>query len=180
MEEKGLPGSNSAWHLIRFGHWPSCSFLWWFNGRRWGTRCSLCVLYWSFLSRPQWRRLDTMCEMFQMGEHTLCWCWGRFCLWVCQGYTLFCSYFVSFVLVFFCFVTIPCVFCVNYSPPQIRCTHLPKLWKRVHIIWGDESFIGTNFTPVFLSMICDIYITTVSSLIKLSFTFALKGFTTFS
>jgi len=26
MEEKGLPGSNSVWHSIRLGHWPSCSF----------------------------------------------------------------------------------------------------------------------------------------------------------
>ena len=84
-EEKGLPGSNSVWHLIGIGHWPSCSFRWRVDGGRWETRCWLCVLYWSFLSRPQWRRLDTMCEMFQMDAHTLCWYGGRFCLRACHG-----------------------------------------------------------------------------------------------
>jgi len=32
MEEKGLTGSNSVWHPIKFGHWPSCSFLQWCTG----------------------------------------------------------------------------------------------------------------------------------------------------
>ena len=51
-EESGLPGSNSVWHSIRFGHWPNCSFSWRFDRRR-GTRRWLWILYWSVLSRPQ-------------------------------------------------------------------------------------------------------------------------------
>jgi len=54
---EGLPRSNSVWHFISFEHKPSCSFRWWFDGRR-GARCWWCVLYWSFLWRPQWRRVD--------------------------------------------------------------------------------------------------------------------------
>jgi len=77
---EGLPGLNSVWHSIRFRHWPKCSFRWRFDKRR-GTRRWLCVLYWSFLWRPQCRRVETMCEIFQMGAHTLCWYGGRFCLW---------------------------------------------------------------------------------------------------
>jgi hypothetical protein len=78
------------------------------------------------------------------------------------------------------FVTIPCAFCENYSPPQIRRTHLPKLGTRVRLIWGDEDFTETNFTPIFLFIMYDIYVATLSSLIKLSFTCVLKRFTTFS
>jgi len=58
--------------------------------------------------------------------------------------------------------------------------HLPKLGTPVHLIWGDEPFTETNFTPVFLLIMYDIYVATVSSLIKLSFTCVLKSFTTFS
>ena len=123
---ESLPGSSSTWHLIRFEHRPSCSFRWWFDGRR-GTIRWLCVPYWSFLWRPQWRRVDTMCEIFQMGAHTVCWYEGRFCLWafseikavlflVCIPFT--CNFLKS--------VTILCAFCVNYSPPQIRNTCAPN------------------------------------------------------
>jgi hypothetical protein len=59
---------------IRFGHW-----------RGWGTRCWLCVVYWSLLWRPQLRRVGMMCEIFHMGAHTLWWYGRRFCLWACQG-----------------------------------------------------------------------------------------------
>jgi len=78
------------------------------------------------------------------------------------------------------FVTISCAFCENYLPPQIRHTHLPKLGTRVRLIWGDEAFTETNCTPVFLFIMYDIYVATVSSLIKISFTCVLKSFTTFS
>jgi len=70
-----LPGSNSVWQFIRFEHRPSCSLRWWFDGRS-GTIWWFCVLWW-----PQLRRVDTMCEIFQMGAHTVCWYGGRFCLW---------------------------------------------------------------------------------------------------
>jgi hypothetical protein len=94
-----------------------------FDGKRRGTRRWLCVLYWSFLWRPQWRRLDMMCEMFQMGAHTLCWYGGRFCLWDFSGINA-----VLFLVCILCIcnsinsVTILCAFCVNCSPPQIRNT----------------------------------------------------------
>jgi len=55
---------------IRSGHWSKCSFRWRFHGRR-GTGRWLCVVYWSFLWRPKWRRVDTMCKTFQVGAHTL-------------------------------------------------------------------------------------------------------------
>ena len=58
-------------------------------------------------------------------------------------------------------------------------TRPPKLGTRVRLIWGDEAFTETNFTPVFLFVMYDIYVATVSSLIKLSFTCDLKSFTTF-
>jgi hypothetical protein len=88
----------------------SCSYRWRFDGRRWVTRRWMCVLYWSFLWRPQWKRLDTMCEMFQMGAHILCWYGGRVCLWALSGINtvLFlvcviwiCSYFVN-IFYFLC------------------------------------------------------------------------------
>jgi len=50
----------------------------------------------------------------------------------------------------------------------------------VRLIWGDEAFTETNFAPIFLFIMYDIYVATVSSLIKLSFTCVLKSFTTFS
>ena len=93
-------------------------------------------LYWSFLRRPRWRRLDTMCEMFQMDEHTLCWCGGRFCLWAMSGINtdLFLFFIFCICIFFLYFVTIPCAFCENYLPPQnrraqIRNTCVPNLWR---------------------------------------------------
>jgi hypothetical protein len=45
MEEKGLSGSNSVWHFIRFGHRTGCSCRWRFDRRGWGgTRRSLCAV----------------------------------------------------------------------------------------------------------------------------------------
>jgi hypothetical protein len=68
---EGSPGSNSVWCFIKFEHWPNCSFRLWFDERR-GTRRWFCVLYRSVLWLPQWRRVDTMCEIFQMGAYTVC------------------------------------------------------------------------------------------------------------
>ena len=76
----------------------------------------------------------------------------------------------TLILYSLCFVTTPCAFRENYSPPQIRRTHLPKLGTPVCLIWVDEAFTETNFTPVFLSIMYDIYVATVSSLIKSNFT----------
>jgi len=63
---------------------------------------------------------------------------------------------------------------------SVKIIHLPKLGTSVRLIWGDEAFTEANFTPVFLFIIYDIYVATVSSLIKLSFTCVLNSFTTFS
>jgi hypothetical protein len=68
-----LPGSNSAWQSNRFGHWPSCSFRWRLDRRRWGTRSWLSVRYRPFVWRLQWRTVATMCKIFKSGAHTLCW-----------------------------------------------------------------------------------------------------------
>ena len=65
---------------ITFGHWPNCSIRWRSDRKR-GTRRWLRDLHRSFLWRSQCSRVDTMCEIFQMGAHTLCWYGGRFCLW---------------------------------------------------------------------------------------------------
>ena len=81
---------------------------------------------------------------------------------------------------FLYFVTIPCASRENYSPPQIRRTHHHKLGTRVRLMWGDEAFMETNFTPIFLFIMYDIYVATLSLSIKLSFTCVLKSFTTFS
>jgi hypothetical protein len=59
---------------------------------------------------------------------------------------------------FLSFVTILCVFCANYSPPQIRNTCVPK--------WGGEAFMKMNFTYPFLFVMYDVRTTAVSSLIK--------------
>ena len=93
---EGLPGSNSVCYFIKFESWPSCSFRLWFDGRR-GTRRWLRVLYWSFLWLPQWRRVDMMCEIFQVGAHTVCWYGGRFCLWALSGMNT-----VLFLVCIFC------------------------------------------------------------------------------
>ena len=55
-------------------------------------------------------------------------------------------------------ITILCAFCVNYS--------LPKLGTRVRLIRGCEDFTEKNLTHVFLFLIYDVHVTTVSSLIK--------------
>jgi len=62
----------------------------------------------------------------------------------------------------------------------VKITHLPKLGTLVRLIRGDEAFMETDFIAVFVFIMYDIYVATVSSLIKLSFTCVLKGFTTFS
>ena len=63
---------------------------------------------------------------------------------------------------------------------SVKIIHLPKLGTHVCLIWGDEAFMEMNFTPAFLFIMHDIYVATVSSLIKLSFTCVLESFTTFS
>jgi hypothetical protein len=63
----------------------SCSCRWRFDWRGWGTRRWLCVLYWSLLWKPQFGGVDTMCEILQMGAHTLYWYGGRFFLWALLG-----------------------------------------------------------------------------------------------
>jgi hypothetical protein len=85
-----------------------------------------------------------------------------------------------FIYTFSYFVTILCTFFVNYSPPQIRCTHLPILGTRMRLIWGGEAFTEINFTRIFLIIMYDVYVATVSSLIKLSYSRVLESFTTFS
>jgi hypothetical protein len=75
------------------------------------------------------------------------------------------------------FVTILCTFFVNYLPPQIRRTHLPILGTRMRLIWGDEASTEMNFTRVFLFIMYDVYVATVSSLIKLSYSCVLESFT---
>jgi len=98
-----------------------------------------------------------MCEIFQMGAHTLCWYEGRFFLWVFSGINA-----VLFLVCILCIcnflnsVTILCAFCVHYSPPKIR--------TRMHLIRGYEAFTETNFTHVFLFLIYDGYVTNVSSI----------------
>ena len=39
--------------------------------------------------------------------------------------------------------------------------HLPRLRTRVRLIRGYEAFKETNFTHVFLFLICDVYVTTL-------------------
>ena len=75
-QKRRFSGIQLRLTLIRFEHWPSCSFRWQFNWRR-RTRRWLCVLYRSFLWKPQWIRVDTMCEIFQMGAHTVL-VWRKF------------------------------------------------------------------------------------------------------
>jgi hypothetical protein len=123
-EENGLLGFNSVWHSIRFRHWPSCSLRWQFGIRR-DSWFWLFVLHWSFFRRSQWRRLDTMFKMFQMGAHTLLRCGGKFCLWTLSRINKPSVLFIVYILCIFNFlycVTILCAFCANYSPPQIRNT----------------------------------------------------------
>jgi len=55
--------------------------------------------------------------------------------------------------------------------------HRPKLGTRVRLIWGDEAFTEMNFTPIFLFIMYDVYVTTVSSLNVESYVCVLKSFT---
>jgi len=116
-------------------------------------------------------------KIFQMGAHSWCWYGGRFCLWTLSGINsvlfLFC---ILCILHFLYFVNIPCASCEKYSPPQIRHTNFPKLGTRVRLIWGDEAYTETNFTPVFLFVMYDVYVATVSSFIKLSFSCVFEKF----
>jgi len=99
---------------------------------------------------------------------------------VCEPYH---RYTVLFLVCILC-ICILFVFCkysftlfVNYSPPQIRRTHLPILGKRMRLVWGDEAFTETNFTHLFLFIMYDVCVATVSSLIKLSYGCVLESFT---
>ena len=46
----------------------------------------------------------------------------------------------------------------------MRFHALPKLGTRVRLIWGDEAFTEMNFTPIFIFIMHDVYVATVSSL----------------
>jgi hypothetical protein len=157
---------------IRFGHWPNCSYRWRFDRRR-GTRRWLCALYWSFLWRPPCRRVDRMCEIFQIGAQTLCWYGGRFCLWALSGINT-----VLFLVCVLCmcnflnFVTILCNISVNYSPP--------KLGTRVRLIGGYEAFKETNFAHGFLFLILRCLCSNCLFINQLRYACVLKSFTAFS
>jgi len=81
------------------------------------------------------------------------------------------------ICISFVFCNYSFTFFANYSPPQIRRTHLPILGTRMRLIWGDETFMETNFTRFFLFIMYDVYVATVSSLIKLSYSCVLESFT---
>jgi hypothetical protein len=69
------------------------------------------------------------------------------------------SFYPLYLLFYFLyFVTILCAIFVNYSPTQIRNMCAPNL--------GIRSFFETNFARIFLFIIYDVYVETVSSLIK--------------
>ena len=81
-DEKDMPGSSYVWHCIGFRNWPS-SFL--SLTIRWkeiqGQDADAVFSTARFSEDHNGEELDTTCEMFQMGEHILCWCGGRFCWW---------------------------------------------------------------------------------------------------
>jgi hypothetical protein len=68
-----------------------------------------------------------MCEMFQMGAHTLCWHGGRFCLWALSGINTFVLSSHPLYLYFFVFGDYSLCFLCKLSPPHVRNTHLPIL-----------------------------------------------------
>jgi hypothetical protein len=69
--------------------------------------------------------------------------------------------------------------CNIFNPVTILCgIHHPKLRTRMHLIRGSEAFIESNITRIFLFLMYDVYVTTISSLIKWSYVCALKSFTT--
>jgi len=49
---------------------------------------------------------------------------------------------------------------------SVQIIHLPILGTRVRLIWGDEAFTETNITPIFLVIIYDVYVATLSLLTK--------------
>jgi hypothetical protein len=158
-EENGLPESNSVWHSIRFGHRTSSSCCWRFDWREWWTRRLWCVLYWSFLLRPHWRRVDMIYELFQVGDHTLCWYGERFCLWALSG--------INTVLFLVCIIwNCNFLYCNYFLVLSVTTIHLPKLGTNVRLIRRGEFFKEMNFTRVFLFLMYDVYVITVSSLIK--------------
>jgi hypothetical protein len=103
---------------------------------------SALVFFW----RPQWRRLDTMCEMFQMGANTLCWHWGRFFLWDLSGVNRPTVFFIVYILCicnFLYFVTILYAFCRNYSRPNYKlvCAEIGE----VKIIFINRNWVFTRW-----------------------------------
>jgi hypothetical protein len=78
---------------------------------------------------------------------------------------------------FFIFCNFSFTFFVNYSPPQIRCAYLPILGTRMRLIWGDKAFTEINITRLFLFIMYDVYVASVTSLIKLSYYCVLESFT---
>jgi hypothetical protein len=89
-----------------------------------------------------------MCEIFQMGAHTLCWYGGRFCLWALSGintaWFLVCIHCIC--IFFLYFVTVLCASFVNYSPTQIRNTCAPNL-GRWSFCW-NEFYTQLSFPNV--------------------------------
>jgi hypothetical protein len=55
----------------------------------------------------------------------------------------------------------------------VSIIYLPNLGTRVCLIRGGEAFNEANFTHDFLFLMYDVYLKTVSSLIKESYDFAL-------
>ena len=55
------------------------------------------------------------------------------------------------------------VFC-NYSLCFLCKLFTSQNLEHVCLIWGDEAFMEMNFTPIFLFIMYDVYIATVSSL----------------
>jgi adenosine/AMP kinase len=60
---------------------------------------------------------------------------------------------------------------------SLQIIHLPELGTRARLNRGAEACRKINFTHVFLFLMYDVYVTTISSLIKSSYC-VLKGFTT--
>jgi hypothetical protein len=68
-----------------------------------------------------------MCEILQMGAHTVCWYGGRFCLWAMSGkHNVLFLVCILCIVFFFKFCNYSCALCANYSPPQIRDTCAPN------------------------------------------------------
>jgi hypothetical protein len=59
---------------------------------------------------------------------------------------------------FLYFVSVFCALCANHSPLLLE--------TRVRLNRGDEAFRKSDFTQLFLFLMYDVYVTTVSSLIK--------------